>query len=81
MQRDRPFWPEWACFLQQWGLTEFAAALLDAAGPFNVLMAQMVYASRPFLGQWMQEERLAALTNLFEDQDEGRSFVAYIREE
>jgi hypothetical protein len=81
MQKDRSFWPEWARFLHQWDLTEIAAALLEAAGPLNMFLAQAVYAGHPFLRQLIPEERLSALANLFEDQEESRSFAAFIREE
>ena len=81
MQKDRSFWSEWAGFLQQWGLTEFAAVLLNAAGPLSVLMAQVLYAARPFTSPWLREESLTALADLFEDQDESRSFAAFIRKE
>ena len=81
MRKDRSFWPEWAHFLQQSGLTELVAALLEAAGPLNVLMVQVVYAARPFLGRGASVDRLQALANLFEDQEESRSFAAFIREE
>jgi hypothetical protein len=57
------------------------AALLEAAGPFSILMVQAVYATRPFLGQGASADRLQALANLFEDQEESRSFAAFIREE
>ncbi len=81
MQKDRSFWPEWAHFLQRWGLAEIAVLLLEAAGPLNVFFAQAVFAGHPFLSQVIPEERLFALAGLFEDQDEGRSFAAYLREE
>ena len=81
MQKDRSFWPEWAHILQQWGLSEVAAALLEAAGPLNVLLAQVVFAGQPLLSQVVSTERLEALAGLFEDQEETRSFAAFIREE
>ncbi len=81
MQKDRSFWPEWAHFLRQWGLTELIAALLEAVGPLNVFLAQVIYAGRPFLGRVFSEERLTALAGMFEDQEESRSFAAFIREE
>jgi hypothetical protein len=81
MQKDRSFWPEWARILQQYGLTELAAALLEAAGPLNVFFAQVVFIGQPFLNQVVPEERLMALASLFEDQEETRSFAAFIREE
>lgn len=81
MQKERSFWPEWAHFLHQYGLSDLVAALLDAAGPLNIFLAQVVYAGRPFLGQTVSEERFSALARLFEDQEESRSFAAFIREE
>ena len=81
MQKDRSFWPEWAQFLQKSGLTELVAALLEAAGPLNMLVVQVVYAVRPFLGKAISADRMQALANLFEDQEESRTFAAYIREE
>lgn len=81
MQKDRSFWPEWARFLHQRGLTDFAAVLLEAAGPLNLFLAQVVYAGRPFLGRVVPDERLMALASLFEDQEESRCFAAFIREE
>ena len=81
MQKDRSFWPEWAHILQQWGLSEMVAALLEAAGPLNVILAQAVFAGQPFLNQVVSHERLEALAGLFEDQEETRSFAAFIREE
>ena len=51
MQKDRSFWPEWAHILHQWGLSEVAAALLEAAGPLNVFLAQVVFAGQPFLNR------------------------------
>jgi hypothetical protein len=81
MQKDRSFWPEWAHILQQWGLSEVVAALLDAAGPLNVFLAQVVFAGQPLLDRVVSKERLDALANLFEDQEETRSFAAFIREE
>lgn len=81
MQKDRSFWPEWALFLHQWGLTELAAVFLEAAGPLRVILAQAVYAGRPFVGRAVSADRLVALANLFENQEESRSFAAFIREE
>ena len=51
MQKDRSFWPEWAQVLRRWGLTELIAALLEAASPLNVFLAQAVFASQPLFGQ------------------------------
>lgn len=81
MQKDRSFWPDWAHFLHHYGLSDIAAALLEAAGPLNVFLAQAVYAGRPFLNRSGSVEHLDALAGLFEDQEESRSFASYLREE
>lgn len=81
MQKERSFWPEWARLLQQSGLAEIVAVFLSSAGPLNMFLAQALYASRPFLEQPLSSQRFEALINLFEDQEESRSFAAYIRKE
>lgn len=81
MQKDRSYWPEWARFLQQWGLDDIVAAMLEAAGPVNLLLAQVVYAGQPILRKMVPGESLDALTILIEDQGESRSFAAFLREE
>lgn len=81
MQKDRSYWPEWARFLQQWGLDDIVAAMLEAAGPVNLLLAQLVYAGQPILRKMVPGDSLDALTILIEDQGESRSFAAFLREE
>ena len=46
-----------------------------------MFLAQVMYAGRPFIGQVVSEERFDALIHVFEDQEESRSFAAFIREE
>ena len=62
-------------------MTELAAALLEASGPLSLFLAQAVYAGQPFFGQVIPEERLTELVSLFENQEESRTFAAFIREE
>ena len=81
MQSNRSLWPEWAGFLHRCGLESLAAAALDAAGPLNVIGAQLLYAGKPFLGQSLPEGHLLALAGLLEDSTESKSFAAYLREE
>lgn len=81
MQADRDLWPEWARFLQHWGLRDVAVILLDAAGPLSILGAQLIYIGQPFFGQSASRRNLAALAALFEDQSEMKSFAAFLRED
>lgn len=81
MQKDHSFWPKWAHFLHQWGLSEISAALLEAAAPIHLILAQFFYAGQPILRDVVDDRHFKALVNLLEDQEESRSFAAYIREE
>lgn len=75
------YWSNWAHFLRGFGLQQTAAGLLEAAGPLAWFAAQLVYVGQPFLdgsqpgGQWQ------ALARLLENQEESRSFAAFLREE
>ncbi len=85
MQKDRSFWSEWARKLNQWALAEMTAALLEGAGPVNLILAQMIYGGRPLLGLMFSSQsmndQLTAFAGMMEDQEEARSFAAYLREE
>ena len=81
MPSDRSFWPEWARLLHQWGVRDVVIVLLEAASPVHLVLANLVYAGQPFFNQWVAGERVRALANLFEDQDESKSFAAFLREE
>jgi hypothetical protein len=81
MQPDRAYWPEWAQTLQRWGLSEFVADILEAAGPLTIFLAQAVYLGQPFLRGALPGGRLQALSGIFEDQNVSRSFAHYLRED
>ena len=80
MQVDRPLWQRWAGFLQRWRMDGIVAFLLDAGGPLVVLAAQALYFGQPFLRQTMPDHSLQALVDLLEDEQEGQSFAAFLRE-
>jgi hypothetical protein len=77
---ERSFWKSWAKNIQRWGLSEAAAALLEAVGPMSLVAAQLLYFSQPLIGPSARSGQWDALANLLEDQDERRSFAAYLRE-
>ena len=81
MQPDRTCWEGWARNLQRWGVNDIAAALLEAAGPLTIFLAQLVYVGQPFLRGVLPADRLQALALLFEDPAESRSFANFLREE
>jgi hypothetical protein len=79
MQTERSYWPDWAQKLQRWGLKEPAAFILDAVGPVGIFLAQLVYASQPFVGtatrQW------GALGAMLENRDDLKNFAAFLQED
>lgn len=80
-QPERTYWPRWTQKLQQWGLEHVAAALLEGAGPLNVLLAQGVYLGKPFFQGGDGGSQIQALAQLLENPQETRHFAAFLREE
>ena len=61
-------------------MNELAATTLEAAGPLNLLGAQLVYIGQPLLSSAMPDDQLDALTRMLEDSSCTRDFVSYLRE-
>lgn len=72
-------WVEWDQFLQRWGVKEFAAAFLDAAGPMNLFLTQMLHFAGPFLRLITPADRWASLADTLEDQQQSRAFTSFLR--
>jgi hypothetical protein len=77
MDSFRSFWPDWLNSLQQKRLSLWVAWALDAAGPLNLLGAQFVHLTSPFLGD---SEKFKALACILEDESETREFITFLRE-
>lgn len=78
---SRNDWPGWADFLHRHGLENIAAWLLDAAGPFTIVGAQLLYFGAPLLRPALPGSRLDSLAGLLEDRDETLAFSAFLRGE
>lgn len=78
---EEQLWSRWAWFLHRWGLSEFVAALLEAAGPLQFFAAQMLYAGAPLLDGALQRGEWQAMAKLLENQRESRMFAAFLRAE
>ncbi len=77
---ERELWTAWAERLRQWGLDGFAGALLESAGPFNLLAAQCLYIGQPVLAGLPAAEQISALASLLEDKMQTQDFVRLLRE-
>jgi hypothetical protein len=81
MQSPRTYWPVWMDTLHRLGLEGFAAWLLDAGGPINILGAQLLYIGQPFVtsSTTIASDGILALANLLEQEDESRAFAALLK--
>lgn len=77
----RSVWSGWAEILHRHGLENLTAFVLEAAGPFAVLGAQVLHFSDPLLRPALTDVQRKALTDLLEDRDEALAFAAFLREE
>ena len=80
MSADQDIWQVWASSLQQWGITEWVASLLEAAGPLTILGAQIFYLGQPLFSRTLSETHLEAMARLLEDSTQTREFINFLRE-
>ena len=79
MENNQQIWEFWADKLRHWGMLEFAASLLDATGPLNLLGAQLVYLGQPIFDQVLPAEHLNALAIMLENPEHTQAFTAFLR--
>ncbi|MCH7662347.1 MAG: hypothetical protein IH859_00565 [Chloroflexi bacterium] len=70
----------WIEQLHNRGLSKFAATMLEAAGPLNLIAAQFIYMAQPVLRGILPTKDLNALANMLEDSGETGLFVEQLRE-
>lgn len=80
MDEDQQIWRSWASILQRWGLEQWAASILEAAGPLSVLGAQAVYLSAPLLKNILPTAQLGTLARTLEDANQTQAFISCLRE-
>ena len=78
MQSQRTYWPVWMETLRRLRLEGFAAWLLEAGGPLNLIGAQLLYIGQPFVNP-STSAGIDALANLLEQEDEYRAFSALLK--
>lgn len=70
-------WHNWAETLRRYKLDGFASWLLEAGSPLNVLGAQALYATKPFVGG----KHFEAIAQMLEDEDQTQAFTQFLRGE
>lgn len=78
MNSERAYWPNWMDSLRRHGLAELAAWILEVAGPLNILGAQALYFSEPFV-PLSTGNGLRALADMLEQEDETRAFASLLK--
>ncbi|HKJ27580.1 MAG TPA: hypothetical protein VJ965_08080 [Anaerolineales bacterium] len=71
----------WAEQLKDRGLHQVAATLLEAAGPLNIVGAQLVYLSQPVLNGFLDDRSLSSLAWMLEEPAQTKSFIQTLRED
>jgi len=74
-------WRGWASFLHRWGLHQLVASWLELAGPLNILGAQLIYLSQPFLSVFIHQDALKDLAQVLEQPEEVKKLVHFLRNE
>ena len=75
----RVFWSDWDQFLQQAGFKDSALALIDASGPMNIFLAQIIHLGSPFLRLFWPGGHWEPLAEMLEDRQQSQEFVSYLR--
>lgn len=81
MQEPGCYWKKWARILQNMGVTDLAASVLEGAGSLRFVAAQLVHASTPFFGNTEASSQWKALAAMLEDRNLSRQFVSFLKEE
>lgn len=78
MDSTQAHWPTWMDSLRRQKLDRLAAWLLEAAGPLNLIAAQLLYIGQPLASPRMADQ-ISAIARLLEQGDEARSFAALLK--
>jgi hypothetical protein len=80
MDVNQPLWASWSQVLHRWGVSDGVAAVLEGAGSFSVLVAQVLYLSQPLLSSAVSARSFQALAQVLEDPAKKQAFVSFLRE-
>lgn len=81
MDSDRQLWWAWSVKLKQFGIAGWLAEFLEAAGPLNILGAQLLYIGQPLLSQFWSWNSLEKAAHLLENPVERLVFTRFLRED
>jgi hypothetical protein len=74
--QSRDKWHSWSETLRRFKLDGLVSWLLEAGSPINLLGAQALYVSQPFVGG----KQITSIAQMLEDEDETQAFLHFLRE-
>jgi len=74
--QSRDKWHSWSETLRRFKLDGLVSWLLEAGSPINLLGAQALYISQPFVGG----KQITSIAQMLEDEDETQAFLHFLRE-
>lgn len=80
VEQKYKLWRIWSRALQRWGMQEWAASLLEASGPLNLVLAQFVYIGQPVFQSIFDRGHIGILADTLEDGAETQAFIDLLRE-
>jgi hypothetical protein len=80
MDENQPIWISWSRVFRRWGIRDGVALVLEGAGAFSLLAAQVLYLSQPLLSGVISARSLQAFAQMLENPTEKGAFVSFLRE-
>jgi hypothetical protein len=80
METDQHLWRVWITAINRWGLQDWLASMLDAAGALTVVGAQVIYLAQPLLNFVLPDKDLIAAAKLLEEPESTQAFIQLLRE-
>jgi hypothetical protein len=80
MDVNQPIWISWSRIFRRWGISDGVASVLEGAGAFSLLAAQVLYLSQPLLSGVISARSFQAFAQILENPAEKRAFISFLRE-
>lgn len=79
--QDTLGWGKLSSAFNRLGIAGITAAVLDHGGPLNLLLAQILYLSKPFASIAGSTNNINLFAGIMEDEQSSHDFARYLRQE
>jgi hypothetical protein len=80
MDENQPIWISWSRVFHRWGISDGVATVLEGAGAFSLLAAQVLYLCQPLLSGLISARSIQTFAQMLENPVQKRAFVSFLRE-